>query len=205
MAGAEPIEADVKAWEPWTPAEIAELLAGVDAHWCVVGGWALDLFIGERTRAHGDLEIAVPREEFGSVREALAGYEFLVVGDGKLWPLDVSEDQFRKHHQTWVRDPATMTWKVDVMREPGGGDTWIWRRDERIRRPYAEVVLRTADGIPFMRPELALLFKARDPREKDDADFSRAAPLLPPDDRTWLAETVAGLYGETHRWLDTLR
>ena len=205
MTRGEPIDADLKAWDPWAPAECAARLAGVDARWCVVGGWALDLFVGETTRAHGDLEIAVPREEFAPVRDALADYEFFIADSGKLWPLDTSDELFNTRHQTWVRDPATMTWKVDVMREPGAVDTWVFRRDERIRRPYADVVLRTTDGIPFMRPDLALLFKARDPRAKDDADFARVAPLLAPDDKHRLAETLVALYGDTHRWLDQLR
>jgi len=40
--------------------EVAKLLAGVDVPWCVAAGWALDLFHGEVTREHEDLEIAVP-------------------------------------------------------------------------------------------------------------------------------------------------
>ena len=55
---------------------------GVTAPWCVAAGWALDLFRGEQTREHEDLEIAVPttREAFGQVRNALAGYE---IEDGR--------------------------------------------------------------------------------------------------------------------------
>ena len=57
------------------------------------------------------------------------------------------------------------------MREPADGDTWICRRDERIRMPYDQVIERTADGIPYGRPEIVLLFKAKAARPKDDADF----------------------------------
>ena len=57
------------------------------------------------------------------------------------------------------------------MREPADGDTWICRRDERIRMPYDQVIERTADGIPYGRPEIVLLFKAKAARPKDVADF----------------------------------
>ena len=40
-----------------------------------------------QTREHDDLEIGVPRTRFAEVREALAGFEFVVIGDGKAWPL----------------------------------------------------------------------------------------------------------------------
>ena len=39
-------------------------------------------------------------------------------------------------YQTWLRDPATGNYLLDVFREPQpDGDTWICRRDERIRFP----------------------------------------------------------------------
>jgi hypothetical protein len=59
-------------WDPWRPADIARLLAGVTAPWCVAGGWAIDLFLGRQTREHGDLEIAVPASAFPVIRDALA-------------------------------------------------------------------------------------------------------------------------------------
>ncbi|MGH3130634.1 MAG: hypothetical protein ACRDNX_07440 [Gaiellaceae bacterium] len=52
--------------------------------------------------------------------------------------------------------PATGLWRLDVFREPSDGDTWICRRDERIRLPYGEVIERTEDGIPYARPEIVL-------------------------------------------------
>jgi hypothetical protein len=61
------------AWDPWRPEDVTRRLAGVSAPWCVAAGWALDLFRGEQTREHGDLEIAVPAPDFGAVRAALAG------------------------------------------------------------------------------------------------------------------------------------
>ncbi|MGH3656155.1 MAG: nucleotidyltransferase domain-containing protein [Micromonosporaceae bacterium] len=41
----------------------------MDVPWCVAAGWALDLFRGEQTRPHEDLEIAVsPYRRGGSTR-----------------------------------------------------------------------------------------------------------------------------------------
>jgi hypothetical protein len=62
-----------------------------------------------------------------------------------------------------------------VFREPGEGDTWICRRDAAIRLPYDRLIVRTTNGIPYCQPEVALLFKATNPHDKDDADFARAS------------------------------
>lgn len=46
----------VRAWEPWSPVEVARRLADVTVPWCVVGGWALDLAAGQQHRQHEDLD-----------------------------------------------------------------------------------------------------------------------------------------------------
>lgn len=89
---------------------------------------------------------------------------------------------------------------ADVFREPHDGDVWICRRDETIRMPYARLVLRTADGIPYLRPEIALLFKAKWTRDKDEADFARILPRLDAEARGWLANALGRIAPE-HGWL----
>ena len=203
--GGEPLGEFV--WAPWTPWETAELLAGAEAPWCVAAGWALDLFLGEQTREHEDLEVAVPRGSFGAVAAALADYDVAVVGgpgdgSGRRWPLDSpAADVF---HQTWVRDRDTHVYRLDVFREPHDGDTWICRRDETIRLPYGQVVRRTADGVPYLSPELALLFKAKHAAEaKNEADFAGAAPLLAREERKWLRAALGRVH-PGHEWLERL-
>ena len=97
------IELDVSKWDAWRPEEVARLLEGVEAPWCVAAGWALDLFLGGQRREHRDLEIAVPGERFDEVAEALAGFElFIVLEGGKGIPLTRARDRLDDTHQTWV-------------------------------------------------------------------------------------------------------
>jgi hypothetical protein len=62
VGGLELSTAEIDAlWsDPWRPEQIAERLAGVSVPWYIAAGWALDLFRGEQTREHEDIEIAVP-------------------------------------------------------------------------------------------------------------------------------------------------
>lgn len=138
--------------------------------------------------------------------EALDGFELFVVGvprRGLVSPLEQARDALEGTRQTWVREPETGLWRLDVMREPSDGDMWICRRDERIRLLYDEVVERTTDGIPYGRSEVVLLFKAKHAREKDDGDFNAALPQLEPERRRWLADALE-LFHPGHRWLDRL-
>ena len=51
--------------------------------------------------------------------------------------------------------------------------------------------LHTADGVPYLRPELALLHKAHLDRPKDRADL--AVARLDSDARAWLVATLSQL------------
>jgi hypothetical protein len=90
------------------------------------------------------------------------------------------------------------------MRNPHDGDTWICRRERTIRRPYADVVATTKDGIPYMQPDIVLLFKGKEPRPKDEADFETTLPFLRNEQRVWLAGALARAYAADHSWIDPL-
>ena len=205
--GAELSSAEIEAlparWSScWTPSEVAQRLAGVATPWCVAAGWALDLFRGKQTREHGDIEIAIPAADFPEVRDRFPGYAFDAVGSGRIWE-DATPDVLAATHQTWVRDPATGNYLLDVFREPHYGETWICRHDERIRLPYRRIIRHTPDGIPYLTPELVLLFKAKHARPKDQADFDGTVPYLTSAQR----KTLAGLLARArpgHRWIAEL-
>ncbi|GAA3348023.1 hypothetical protein GCM10020358_64920 [Amorphoplanes nipponensis] len=187
----------IDAWQPYSPAELADRLAGLPVTWAVAGGWAADLFLGRVTRAHHDLEVALPASAFGLLRARFPGWEFHVPRSGTLTP--AGPQSLAAEFQTWALDPATRTWRFDVFREPHDGDVWICRRDERIRRPYADIVRHTADGIPYLAPEVVLLFKAKAARDKDELDFAALLPDLSADRRAWLDAALA-LAHPRHPW-----
>jgi aminoglycoside-2''-adenylyltransferase len=202
-------EPDYELWDAWRPEEVTRLLAAVEAPWCVAAGWAIDLFLGGQRREHEDIEIAVPRDRLGEVLGALSDYELFaagVPGPGLVTPLAEAGAalETEQYHQTWVRERATGRWRLDVFREPSEGDTWLCRRDERIQLPYARVIRRTPEGIPYAAPEIVLLFKAKHARPKDDDDLAAALPRMGPEARRWLAEALE-LVHPGHRWLANVR
>jgi hypothetical protein len=193
-------------WDPWRPDQVVGLLQSVTARWYVAGGWALDLYRGGQSREHGDLEVAVPATAFDQVRQALGDYQFEVAGDGRLWSLD--GPAFATLHQTWVSEPAPgrprdRVYRLDVFREPARDGRWACRRDERILVPYERVIGRDFAGIPYLAPEIALLFKAKHVRQKDDADFVGVLPLLTAGARGWLRHQLCRLH-PGHAWIEAL-
>jgi hypothetical protein len=118
-------------WDAWRPDEAADRLRVISAPWCVAGGWGLDLWRGEQTREHSDLEIAIPT------------------------------------------------------------------------LPYDYVIGHDAVGIPYLNPGIVLLFKAKHARQKDQADFAAALPLLQPASAAWLRAAPERVH-PGHPWIEPL-
>ena len=70
--------------------------------------------------------------------------------------------------------------------------------------PYERLIEWTADDIPYGRPEVVLLFKAKHAhQEKNGADFQAALPRLDAERRAWLRDALERVH-PSHEWLAQL-
>lgn len=189
---------DADTWRPWSPHEVHQRFRDCPQPWYVAAGWAIDLFLGSATREHEDIEIAVAEHDFPYFAARLADCELFVAGSGRIEPL--TEASLKATHQTWVLDPRSREWRLDIFREPSADGQWVSRRDARVRLDYDHLILRTAAGIPFACPEVVLLFKAKARRAKDEADFARVLPHLDGGRRAWLRSAL-DMSHPAHPWL----
>ncbi|MEU4841280.1 hypothetical protein [Nocardia testacea] len=126
------------------------------------------------------------------------GFEWDIVGDGRAWPFP---EELENRHRTWLREPETGVYRLDVFREPHDGDRWVCRRDRdpAITLPYSELILATDDGIPYVIPEVVLLFKAKARRPKDESDFLRVLLAMDRSRRSRLSEWLSRVH-PGHPW-----
>ena len=168
---------------------------GWNRPWWIAGGWALDLHLGTLTRPHADLEVSILRSDQTSLYAHLAGWDLRAVAPGsRLVPWDGTPLE-APYHQIWARrgpggadtidefvsDPTML----DFLIEDHVGEQWCYRRDHRVTRDVRDIGA-TRDGLPYIRPEIALLYKAKQPRYKDSQDFQHVLPHLTSDARKWL-------------------
>jgi len=78
---------------------------------------------------------------------------------------------------------------------------WIFRRDPTIRIPWPEAVLRSDRDVPYLAPDLQILFKSKDPRPKDDLDATEVIPELTSVERSRLHRFLP----EDHPWQAPVR
>jgi hypothetical protein len=197
------VHPDDAEWDAWAPAEAARRLDGVTAPWYVAAGWAIDLFLGVERREHEDLEVGVPGDRFDEVAGALGELDLHVVTAGIAEPIEQAGELMETVHQTWGLDRSANVWRIDIFREPSDGERWICRRDETIRLRYDELIEHSSHGIPYARPEVVLLFKAKNARPKDESDLAAVLPHLAPERRRLLAEWIERVH-PGHFWLPDL-
>ena len=183
------------------PRQVLSLLDGFGKPWWVAGGWAVDLFIGCLTRPHKDIEIAVFRHDQSDLQEHLAGWSLRKVVDHRRVSWLPGERLTLPVHEIHGRGPDGQALEI-LLNEYDRG-RWAFRRDVDITRPAKLIGDHSADGVLFLRPEIVLLYKSKDPRPDDEADFDRAAPLLDSESRAWLAAALR-CHVPRHRWLHDL-
>jgi len=179
-------------WEPASPAEAAALFATFPAAWWIAGGYAIELAVGRPLRAHGDLDVAVLRHDQLAVQHVLAGWEWWAADPpGTLRRWEPDERLPFGVHDIWCRPRPDCPWRIQIILEEATGTDWMSRRDPRIRRPLASLGQVSPTGIPYLAPEVQLLYKAKAPRPKDDLDFAAALPLMTTRQRRWLVGTLS--------------
>jgi hypothetical protein len=175
-------------------------LSALQAPWWVAGGWALDLFVGRQSRAHKDLDIGILRRDALEVLSALSCWEFFEAKDGLLSRLREGDTPGADVNSLWCRPANETDWTFELMLDDSEEDRWVFRRDPSIRRPLSLAIQRDPRAIPFLAPEIQLLYKARTVRAEDQADFDLVGPLLDSDARKWLEAALRKLYPR-HVWL----
>jgi hypothetical protein len=185
--------------------EAAGLMSGLQADWCVVGGWAIDLFIGEPTREHSDVDFGLDRGCQAAARRLLTGwrYEKVVPREGTLTREPWAEDEWLELpvHEVRVRSPAGE--HIELLFLERRGDEWVYRRDPRVTLAWSRLAIDSPLGIAGLAPEVALLFKAKGRRQRDQADFEAVLPHLAGERRRWL-RTALEMGHPGHRWLGAL-
>jgi len=190
------------AWRPLDPPGVAQLMAGFDRPWWLVGGWTIEAFTGV-AREHEDVDLSVLACDIPAFRAHLGdAWTPWSNSGGTLRPLsDRFPDPFDAESQIWLRRDAAAPWEVDLPITPDRDGLWTSKRWSSHVAPLDEVTWVADDGIRYLNPEITLHFKARLQRSKDERDLAVAWPLLAEDRRAWLLEAIAATEGPSHPWL----
>jgi GrpB-like predicted nucleotidyltransferase (UPF0157 family) len=190
----------------FSPVEsVANELSEASFPWYISSGWALDLFLGKVNRVHQDVDVVVPRPAQMELRKHLAerGWRFITPFEKRLehWPphmqLELPRHQVHAHREDEF---------IDILLTDMDG-VWKYRREPSIVRSLDKIGLSTESGIPYLAPELVLLFKSKNTsnqeRTKDQSDFENILPHLDAERRAWLRWALIATSPD-HLWIEQL-
>jgi aminoglycoside-2''-adenylyltransferase len=185
------------------PADALELFGDLP-NWWIAGGWAIDLWLGRMTREHADLDVATLRRDQGAFWERLNGWDLhLGVAPDVVEPWPDREAVPSPMHAVWCRPTPESPWAFELLLNDADGSDWLFRRDPAVRMPVPEIGRTSPDGIPYLVPEIVLLYKAKNVRTHDVQDFDTALAALDTPRRAWLREAIA-LVHPGHPWVKRL-
>lgn len=193
-------------WAPLDPPGLADLMAGFDRPWWIVGGWSIEAFTGVH-REHEDVDLSILACDVPAFRAHLGddwtpwsvdGGTFRPLSDRFPEPLDVES-------QIWLRRDASSPWVVDLPITPDRDGLWTNKRWPAHVLPVEEATWVAGDGLRYLRPEISLLYKAKLDREKDRADLAVTWPLLDEASRGWLLDAFLATEGPDHPWVARFR
>jgi hypothetical protein len=190
---------------PWDPLDLpaaVELFEAAGFPWWISGGRALELHLGRSWREHDDTDVGILRRDAADLASVLTGWDIQVAAGGQLglWSGEGLRADSNQNN-LWCRRRPNEPWSLDVTINEGDDRRWVYRRNPSVRVPWAVAVLRTPDGVPYLAPELQLLFKSKGHRPKDDLDAAEAITELSDRRREWLARHL----DDTDPWQELLR
>lgn len=185
---------------------VANELKDVSFPWYISSGWALDLFLGYVTRTHYDVDVVLPRSAQLELQKHLTerGWKFITPFAKRLelWPAHM-QLELPRHQVHAHRNDDFIDFLLTDMDE-----VWRYRREPSIIRSAKRMSLKSESGIPYLAPELVLLFKSKNTsnqeRAKDQPDFEKTLPHLEAERRAWLHWALVATAPD-HSWIKQLR
>ncbi len=154
-------------WQPLSRVEVIQVFANSPFPWGFAGGYAVEQFLGKSIREHSDTDIIVYRDQQLQVQRWLPDWQLYAADPpGTLRPW--TDDEYLPYgiHGIWGHRRNVQAWQLQIMLTEVDRDQWFMRGNPQIRGRRDDLIVRY-NGIPCIRIDVQLLYKARSCRPKD--------------------------------------
>ncbi|MDN4595075.1 nucleotidyltransferase domain-containing protein [Polycladomyces subterraneus] len=182
--------------------QVLSVMKSFDRPWFVSGGWALDLSVGRVTREHGDLDLTIFREDTERLIQYFDGWTAYVAIPGeRRYEIFRELEDVRPPRHELVFQKGDL--KLEFLLIDRDGDKVLFRRSPVITLDIQCFAQQDGSGRPHVAPEWQLLFKAKNPRPKDEQDFANHFKRLGKTSREWLLNALKRYQPDSH-WIALL-
>ena len=209
--------------------EANDLLNNGGFEYAFCGGQAVDLFLGYDSRTHGDIDVCAfwnERDKIILYMQSRGFQVYEMLGGGRAHRItDVSNQIYEKRNifcfkegcplvKLYPLDENDCCWMeffhvgqtelnfMEFLFNDRSDADFEYARDREVKRELDKALL-SRDGVPYMSPELCLLYKSTDiEREGYQQDFELAYKAMNGEQREWLKNALTRLYPEGHKWIN---
>ncbi len=183
--------------------KLKKMLNNFTKPWYIAGGWAIDLYLGKKTRVHKDIEIAIFRQDQKELYEYLNDWTLY-----KVIPGQYKQEKWLRNewlslpiHELHTTSPSKEKYKInfEILLNESDHCYWYFRRNQQVKRHLYKIGRIGYQSIPYLSPEIVLLYKAKAPTIYDFHDFIQTIDLLAIEERTWLNKAIGYCY-PSHPW-----
>ena len=201
-------------------------LENLNIQWAFCGGYALDLFLNKEIRKHSDIDICVFEKDRNKVTNYMLSddwqvYQFL--GQGRVQPLCIEDKSDPGRNLMCIKEGCALV-EFFPSEESGvllhkfyhtgierldyleflfnhvQGNDFIFNRDLDLMREMQKAILYR-NGIPYLAPELALLYKASKANNPEyQYDYEAVISHLNAEQLFWFHQGLGTLYPQGHPW-----
>lgn len=208
--------------------ETNALLKNGGFEYAVCGGFAIELFLDKSIRKHGDIDISAFWHDRDKIILYMRSLDFDIYepcGNRICHHItDVSNQVKAKRNLFCIKPDSnfavffpqdekdmcriefdgngqTKSDFVEIIFNDTNGGNFLYARNNEISLPLDKAIMNR-NGIPYLAPELVLLYKSTDiEREGYQADYDAAMQKMNTGQKNWLKKALQKMYPSGHEWL----
>jgi hypothetical protein len=196
--------------------------------YAICGGYAIDLFLNRNIRKHSDIDVSVcwkDRDRIILFMKSMGWDIYEMCGGGKAHHISDIRMQLKLKRNIFCfkddcdlinltaldeKDMYNIDFKhcgqeelnfIEYLFNDRNEDSFIYARNKEITLPVSKAVM-TGNEIPYLAPELVLLYKSTDTeREGYQLDFDTAIAKMSNEQKEWLQIALKALNPSGHKWI----
>lgn len=210
-------------------AEAHELLKNGGFEYAFCGGFGIELFLNRAIRKHGDIDVSAywqDRDKIILFMQSLGWDVYEMCGGGIVHQITNVKNQIMAKRNIFCFKDGCSLIKLSPQGETDmyyldfdhsgqtkldfieflfnncSADSFLYARNENIALSILKAIL-AQNGIPYLAPELILLYKSTDTeREGYQLDFDSANAEMNAEQKDWLQAALKELNPTGHKWLE---
>jgi len=207
--------------------QVNKILSNQQFEYAFCGGYAIDLFLNYESRKHGDIDIFAYWKDRDSIilyMQSLGFEVYEMLGGGKAHHITDINIQMKMKRNIFCCKKDCELVKLSITNENDIYDIdffhigqsklnfieflfndktdteLLYARNHTVKRKLEDAILFN-NGIPYLAPEICLLYKSTDTeREGYQQDYDLAIRKMNKEQIEWLSSAINFLYPEGHKW-----